>query len=71
MKTTKRGDRSYWQGNRFIGYTLRHRLRLLIGVLGQMQTGEYLYRRVRYGSLLHRLLNAAGERQPPANKEKL
>lgn len=53
----KRGDWSYWQGDFFIGYTWKHRIRLLIGLDGKLQTGEYSFKRVRHRTRLHRFLN--------------
>jgi len=60
----KRGDWSYWQGDIFIGYTWRHRLRLLIGLDGKIQNGQYVFKRVSYGSRLHRFLNYFLSYQP-------
>jgi len=54
---TKRGDWSYWQGGHLLGHTLRHRIRLWIGLDGLMHNGDYVFKRVRYGTRLHRLLN--------------
>lgn len=57
IKTKLRGDWSYWKGNVFVKYTWRHRIRLLIELNGKMPGGDYVFKRVRYGSRLHRILN--------------
>jgi hypothetical protein len=55
---TKRGDWSYWRGKTiFVKYTWKHKIRLLIGIQGRMQTGEYVFKRVKYGARFHRFLN--------------
>lgn len=52
-----KGDWAYYQGSIHIGYTWRHRIRLLIGLDGKMQNGQYVFKRVRYGTRFHRFLN--------------
>jgi hypothetical protein len=51
------GDWSYWHDDRFLWYTIKHRIRLLIGLDGVLQDGQYIFKRVRYGSRLHDVLN--------------
>jgi hypothetical protein len=59
-----RGDWSYWHGDRFLWYTVKHRIRLLIGLHGVLQDGQYIFKRVRYGSRLHNVLNRFLRRKP-------
>ena len=42
---------------KFIRYTWRHRIRLLIGIDGNMGSGEYTFKRVKFRGRLHMLLN--------------
>ena len=42
---------------KFIRYTWRHRIRLWIGIDGNMGGGEYTFKRVKFRGRLHRLLN--------------
>lgn len=45
-----------WGTESFCGYTIRHKLRFLIGIHGQMQDGSYLFRFRKFNWLLNRLI---------------
>ena len=42
---------------KFIRYTWRHRIRLWIGINGNMGGGEYIFKRVKFRGRLHNFLN--------------
>ncbi len=66
-----RGDWAYWQGNHFLRYTWKHRIRLAIGLDGHLGGQQYCFRRVHYRSRTHRLLNWLLNKLPPkANRKR-
>lgn len=69
MNVYKRGDWSYWRENDpelvaigygrecFVRYTLRHKVRLLIGIHGNMSDRDYFFDCTSGSTILRKVLN--------------
>lgn len=46
-----KGDWAYYNGENFVGYTLRHKVRLFFGINGQSHSGKYYFKVPNWGNL--------------------